>query len=422
MSTPSVDIAIVNGARTPMGRYCGKLRDFTAMDLGAIAATEAMKRSGVEPGEIDHCVIGNAQQTSGDSIYGARHVALKAGVPIETPALTVNRLCGSGMQSVVSAAQMIQLGESKIALAGGMESMSQAPHVIRGMRWGVGLGEGKLEDSLMVALLDSYCGLYMANTAELYAEQQGITPRGAGRVRAALAKCADDAYKAGRLQEELTPVPLRNRRGEPTGEMFTEDDHRRPETTMEGLAKLKPSFGKNGTVTAGNASGIVDGGAAVVVMPLDEAQKRGLKPLGRIVSWGIAGVDPKIMGSGPVPATHIALKKAGLKLDDIDLIELNEAFAAQALAVDERTRHRSRQGQRKWRSDRAGTSAGRNRHALLITLLYELRRRKAKYGLSTACIGGGQGIAVIVESLELAVSCQALSCQLANREVRSGLC
>ena len=171
----TTDIAIVNGARTPMGRYCGKLRDFTAMDLGAIAATEAMKRSGVEPGEIDHVVIGNAQQTSGDSIYGARHVALKAGVPVEVPALTVNRLCGSGMQSIVTAAQMIQLGESKIALAGGMESMSQAPHVIRGMRWGVGLGEGKLEDSLMVALLDTYCGLYMANTAELYAEQQGIT-------------------------------------------------------------------------------------------------------------------------------------------------------------------------------------------------------------------------------------------------------
>ena len=171
----TTDIAIVNGARTPMGRYCGKLRDFTAMDLGAIAAIEAMKRSGVEPGEIDHGVMGNAQQTSGDALYGARHVALKAGIPIEVPALTVNRLCGSGMQSIVSAAQMIQLGESKIVLAGGMESMSQAPHVIRGMRWGVGLGEGKLEDSLMVALLDSYCGLYMANTAELYAEQQGVT-------------------------------------------------------------------------------------------------------------------------------------------------------------------------------------------------------------------------------------------------------
>src|ERR1700760_2008283 len=212
------DIAIVNGARTPMGRYCGKLRDFTAMELGAIASQEAMRRSGVEPGEIDHAVFGNAQQTSGDAIYGARHVALKAGVPFEVPALTVNRLCGSGMQSVVSAAQMIQLGEASTVLAGGIESMSQAPHVIRGMRWGVGLGEGKLEDSLMVALYDTQCGMYMANTAELYAEQQGVTREMQDEFALRSQKCADDAYKAGRLQEELTPVPLRNRKGEPTGE------------------------------------------------------------------------------------------------------------------------------------------------------------------------------------------------------------
>jgi acetyl-CoA acetyltransferase family protein len=400
MSNSSLDIAIVNGARTPMGRYCGKLRDFTAMDLGAIAAKEAMQRSGVEPAEIDHLVIGNAQQTSGDSIYGARHVGLKAGVPIETPALTVNRLCGSGMQSIVSAAQMIQLGESQIALAGGMESMSQAPHVIRGMRWGVGLGEGKLEDSLMVALLDSYCGLYMANTAELYAEQQGITREAQDEFALRSQKGADDAFKAGRLQEEITPVALRNRKGEPTGEMFTEDDHRRPETTMEGLAKLKPSFGKNGTVTAGNASGIVDGGAAVVLMPLDEAGKRGMKPLGRIVSWGIAGVDPRIMGSGPVPATRIALKKAGLKLDDIDLIELNEAFAAQALAVVKELGIDPEKLNVNGGAIALGHPLGATGTRLIITLLYELRRRNAKYGLATACIGGGQGIAMIVESVK----------------------
>lgn len=381
-----------------MGRYCGKLRDFTPMELGAIAAKEAMQRSGVEPGEIDHVVIGNAQQTSGDAIYGARHVGLKAGVPIEVPALTVNRLCGSGMQSVVSAAQMIQLGESKIALAGGMESMSQAPHVIRGMRWGVGLGEGKLEDSLMVALLDSYCNMQMASTAELYAEHQGITREAQDEFALCSQKRAENAYKAGRIQEELTPVPLRNRKGEPTGEMFTEDDHRRPETTMEGLAKLKPSFGKNGTVTAGNASGIVDGGAAVVVMPIEEAQKRGLNLLGRIVSWGTAGVDPKIMGSGPVPATKIALQKAGLKLDDIDLIELNEAFAAQALAVVKELGIDPEKLNVNGGAIALGHPLGATGTRLLITLLYELRRRKAKYGLSTACIGGGQGIAVIVEN------------------------
>src|SRR5271157_5445302 len=400
MSTPSVDIAIVNGARTPMGRYCGKLRDFTAQELAAIAAKDAMQRSGVEPGEIDHVVIGNAQQTSGDAIYGARHVGLKAGVPIETPALTVNRLCGSGMQAIVSAAQMIQLGESTIALAVGMESMSQAPHVIRGMRWGVGFGEGKLEDSLYVALSDSYCNMPMAVTAEAYAEQQGVTREMQDEFALRSQKLADAAYKAGRIQEELTPVPLRNKRGEPTGEMFTEDDHRRPETTLESLAKLKPSFGKNGSVTAGNASGIVDGGAAVVVMALDDAVKRGLNPLARIVSWGIAGVDPKIMGSGPVPASRIALKKAGLTLSDIDLIELNEAFAAQCLAVMKELGLDHAKTNVNGGAIALGHPLGASGTRLLITLANELRRRKARYGLSTACIGGGQGIAVIVENLQ----------------------
>src|SRR5438309_779929 len=208
------DIAIVNGTRTPMGRYCGKLRDFTAMELAAVAGKEAIRRAGVEPGEIDHAVFGNAQQTSGDALYGARHVALRAGLPVEVPALTVNRLCGSGMQSIVSAAQMIQLGESKIALAGGMESMSQAPHVIRGARWGLGLGEGKMEDSLMVALLDTHCGLYMAQTAEKYGGQQGITREQQDGFGLRSQKCADEAYKAGRLQQELTPVPIKNKKGE----------------------------------------------------------------------------------------------------------------------------------------------------------------------------------------------------------------
>src|SRR5256714_6462223 len=301
MLKPS-DIAIVSGARTPMGRYGGKLRDFTAMDLAAIAGKWAMQRAGVDPKEFDHAVFGNAQQPSGDSLYGARHVALKAGLTIETPALTVNRLCGSGMQAIVSAAQMIQLGEASVVLAGGMESMSQAPHVIRGARWGLGLGEGKLEDSLMVALLDTYCGLYMANTAELYAEEQGITREMQDEFALRSQQRADAAHKAGRLQEEMVAVHLLDKRGQPTGETFNEDDHRRPQTTMEDLAKLKPAFGKSGSVTAGNASGIVDGGAAVVVMPLEAAQKRNFKPLGRIVGLGIAGVESRVMGRGPVPA------------------------------------------------------------------------------------------------------------------------
>ena len=394
------DIAIVSGARTPMGRYCGKLRDFTAMELAAIASKCAIQRAGLEPAEFDHAVFGNAQQTSGDALYGARHVALQAGLPIETPALTVNRLCGSGMQAIVNGAQMLQLGEAKLVLAGGMESMSQAPHVIRGARWGFGLGEGKMEDSLMVALLDTYCGLYMANTAEIYAEQQGITREAQDEFAMRSQATADAAYKAGRLQEEIVAVQLKDKRGNPTGESFSEDDHRRPQTTLEGLAKLKPAFGKNGTVTAGNASGIVDGGAAVVLMPIEEAQRRNLKPLGRIVSWGIAGVEPRVMGRGPVPASRMALEKAGLKLGDIDLIEVNEAFAAQYLAVEKELGLDRNKVNVNGGAIALGHPLGATGTRLVITLLYELRRRKKKYGLATACIGGGQGIAMIVESLQ----------------------
>ena len=398
MLKPS-DIAIVSGARTPMGRYCGKLRDFTAMELAAVAAQGAIERAQMDPKEFDHAIFGNALQTSCDALYGARHVALRAGLPIETPALTVNRLCGSGMQAIVTAAQLIQLGEAQRVLAGGMESMSQAPHVIRGARWGLALGESKMEDSLMVALLDTWCGLQMANTAELYGEQQGITREMQDEFALQSQQKAAAAQKACRLKEETVPVPLKNRKGEPSGEMFEQDDHLRPETTMDGLAKLKPSFGKNGTVTAGNASGIVDGGAAVVVMSVDEAQKRDKKPLGRIVSWGIAGVEPKIMGRGPVPASRIALEKAGLKLEDMDLIEVNEAFAAQYLGVEKELGLDRSKVNVNGGAIALGHTLGATGTRLVITILHELRRRRGKYGLATACIGGGQGIAMIVESI-----------------------
>ncbi len=394
------DIAIVSGARTPMGRYCGKLKDFTAQELGAIAAKGAIERSGVDPKEFDHVVFGNAQQTSGDALYGARHVGLRAGLPIETPALTVNRLCGSGMQAIVNAAQMVQTDEAKMVLAGGMEAMSQAPFVIRG-RDGFTLAPGgKLEDSLMVALFDSLCGSYMAETAQLYGEQQGITRQMQDEFSLRSQQAADAAYKEGRLQEELVPVPLRNSKGELTGEVFAEDDHRRPQTTMEGLAKLRPAFGKNGTVTAGNASGIVDGGAAVVVMSVEQAQKRDLNPLGRIVNWGVAGVDPKVMGRGPVPATKVALQRAGLTLDYIDLIEVNEAFAAQYLAVEKELGLDRSKVNVNGGAIALGHPLGATGTRLVITLLYELKRRKKKYGLATACIGGGQGIAMVVESFQ----------------------
>jgi acetyl-CoA acyltransferase 2 len=396
------DIAIVNGVRTPFGRYCGRIKDYTAQELGAVAAKAAIERAGIDAKEFDHAVFGNAQQTSGDALYGARHVALRAGLPIETPALTVNRLCGSGMQAIVTAAQMIQTEEAKMVLAGGMESMSQAPFSIRG-RDGFTLAPGgKIEDSLMVALLDTYCGMPMAATAELYGEQQGITRLAQDELALRSQQKADEAYKAGRLQEELTPVPLRNSKGEATGEMLMEDDHRRPQTTMEGLAKLRASFGsfsgKPGTVTAGNASGIVDGAAAVVVMALEQAQKRNLSPLGRIVNWGTAGVDPRIMGSGPVPAMKIALQRAGMNLDSIDLIEVNEAFAAQYLAVEKELGLDREKVNVNGGAIALGHPLGATGTRLVITLLYELRRRKKKYGLATACIGGGQGIAMVVES------------------------
>ena len=393
------DIAIVSGARTAFGRYCGKLRNFTAQELGTIAGKGAIERSGIDAKEFDHVVYGNAQQTSGDALYGARHVGLRAGIPIETPALTVNRLCGSGMQAIVSAAQLIQTDEAKVVLAGGMEAMSQAPFVIRG-RDGFTLAPGgKLEDSLMVALLDSYCGSYMANTAELYGSQQGITREMQDEFALRSQKCAEDAYKAGRLQEEIVPVSLRDHKGESTGESLNEDDHRRPQTTMEGLAKLRPAFGKNGTVTAGNASGIVDGAAAVVMMSIDEARKRNIVPLGRIVSWAVAGVDPKVMGRGPVPASQMALQKAGMSLEYMDLIEVNEAFAAQYLAVEKELGLDREKVNVNGGAIALGHPLGATGTRLVLTLLYELRRRKKKYGLATACIGGGQGIAMVVEHI-----------------------
>jgi acetyl-CoA acetyltransferase family protein len=393
------DIAIVSGARTPFGRYCGKLKDFTAQELGAIAGKCAMERAGIDPKEFDHVVFGNAQQTSGDALYGARHAGLRAGIPVETPALTVNRLCGSGMQAIVSAAQMIQTEEAKMVLAGGMEAMSQAPFVIRGRDGFTLAAGGKLEDSLMVALLDSYCGSYMANTAELYGSQQGITREMQDEFALRSQKCAEDAYQAGRIQQELVPVALKNHKGEPSGELLSEDDHRRPQTTLEGLAKLRPAFGKNGMVTAGNASGIVDGGAAVVVMSLEDALRRGLKPLGRLVGWGISGVEPKVMGRGPVPASKIALEKAGLSLENIDLIEVNEAFAAQYLAVEKELGLDREKVNVNGGAIALGHPLGATGTRLVITLLYELRRRKKKYGLATACIGGGQGIAMVVERM-----------------------
>ncbi|HZJ44113.1 MAG TPA: acetyl-CoA C-acetyltransferase [Pyrinomonadaceae bacterium] len=388
------EVFILGGKRTPMGEYVGALKDVSAIDLGAVAAKGALKATKVEAGEIDHAVFGNALQTSGDAIYGARHVALKAGVPFDRPALTVNRLCGSGIQSIISGAQMIQLGEARTCLVGGMESMSQAPHVIRGARSGFALGQGKLEDSLMVALLDTYCNTPMAGTAENLARKFEISRTAQDEYALRSQQEAKRARDSGILAEEIVPVEVKSRKG---NVVVDQDDHLRPETTLEGLAKLKPAFAQDGFVTAGNASGIVDGAAALVIADEDFVKQRDLSPMGRIVSWAYAGVEPEIMGIGPVPATRIALKKAALTLNDIDLVEVNEAFAAQYLAVEkelglDRSRSNVNGG-----AIALGHPLGATGTRIVLTLLHELRRRNGRYGLASACIGGGQGIAIIVE-------------------------
>src|SRR5258708_7293520 len=315
------DIVIVDGARTPMAEYNGQFSDISAIDRAAIAAKEALRRSGTAPEEVQHVIVGNALQTSGDAIYGARHVGLKAGVPKEVPALTVNRLCGSGIQSVVNAAEQIELDESNVVLAGGMENMSQAPFVVRGARKGLRLGQAPMEDSLMVALLDTYCGYYMAQTAENLARKYEISREEQDRFALRSQQRAGEAKSACKFKDEVVPVAVGRK-----SEQFSDDDHMRPDTTMEGLAKLKPAFAKDGFVTAGNASGIVDGAAMVVVTTAENAAKHNVKPLGRILSWGVAGCDPEIMGIGPVPATRIALKKAGRELKDLALLDVNDAF------------------------------------------------------------------------------------------------
>src|SRR5437762_12144517 len=297
------EVFILGGKRTPMGEYVGALKDISAIDLGAIAARGALESTGVGAEEIDHTIIGNALQTSGDAIYGARHVALKAGVPFDRPALTVNRLCGSGIQSIISGAQLIQLGEAATCLVGGMESMSQAPHVIRGARSGFALGQGALEDSLMVALLDTYCNTPMAGTAENLARKFEISREEQDAYALRSQQAAKRALDSGFFAEEIVPVEIKSRKG---STFLERDDHMRPETTLEDLAKLKPAFSKDGFVTAGNASGIVDGAAALVICGEEYLKGRDAKPLGRIVSWAYAGVEPEIMGIGPVPATRQA--------------------------------------------------------------------------------------------------------------------
>jgi acetyl-CoA acetyltransferase family protein len=388
------EIFILGGARTPMADYTGKLKDFSAIELGAIAARGAMQRTGIAPSAVDHVVFGNVLQTSSDAVYGARHVGLKAGVPVEVPALTVNRLCGSGIQAAISGAQMIRLDEANIVLTGGMESMSQAPHVIRGLRNGLRLGQGELEDSLWSALLDTHCGCTMAGTAENCAARYAIARDDQDRYAIRSQQLADAAWRAGRLREEVVPVEITSRKGV---EVFDKDDHMRPDTTLEALARLPAAFSKNGCVTAGNASGIVDGGAALLLASETALRDHSLTPLARLTHWATVGVDPTLMGMGPVPATRLVLQKAGLTLADIDLVEVNEAFAAQYLSVEKELGLDRERVNVNGGAIALGHPLGMTGTRLLLTLALELRRRGLRRGLATACIGGGQGIAAIIE-------------------------
>ncbi|MDF2670003.1 MAG: 3-ketoacyl-CoA thiolase, partial [Paenibacillus sp.] len=384
------DVFILDGARTPFGAFGQSFKQVSATELGVVSAKEALRRSEVEPGQIDQVIYGNVIHSSITGPYIARHIALKAGIPVEVPALLVNRVCGSGLQSVISAAQGIRLGEASYALVGGAENMSQSPHADFTSRFGgVKLGPIQLEDMLMHTLTDHYAGCGMGVTAENLVERYGITREEQDEFAVLSHKRAAAAVE--RLAEEIVPVEITSRSGVIT---VVADEQVKKDTSVEALSKLRPAFKKDGgSVTAGNSSGINDGAVSLVLANESEARDR--KPLARIVSWGLAGVEPDVMGIGPVPASLQALQRAGLTLADIDLFEMNEAFAAQYLAVEktlslDRSRTNVNGG-----AIALGHPVGASGSRILLSLAYELRRRGKRYGLASLCIGGGQGIAIV---------------------------
>jgi acetyl-CoA acetyltransferase family protein len=393
-------VVFLSGVRTGFGAFGGALKDLSATDLGAVASRSAVARAGVDPSEVEHVVFGNVLQTSANAPYLARHVGLRAGLPIEVPAVTVNRLCGSGFEAVNQAAQQILLGEAALVLAGGTESMSQAPYAVRGARWGLRFGQAgpPLEDTLWEALRDAECGVTMGETAENLAERYGITREEVDAYALRSQLCARSAWERDAFAEEVVPAPVYDSKAKRTVE-WAADEHMRPDTTAQALAKLPPVFRKGGVVTAGNASGICDGAAALIVAGERWAERRGLKPLARLLSWAVVGVDPAFMGIGPAPASRKALARAGLGLDSMDLIEVNEAFAAQYLAVErdlglDRERTNTEGG-----AIALGHPLGASGARITAHLLHALRRRGGRYGLGAACIGGGQGAAVVIELL-----------------------
>ena len=397
----SHDLVLLGGARTAMAEYVGtpgfgKLAGLSALDLGALATTAALERTGVKPEQIDHTVFGNVLYTSPDALYGARNIQLKAGIPIESPALTVNRLCGSGVQSVISACHLIMTGEAKTTVAGGTESMSQSPHVLWNARSGYRFGQKwELADQLMSSLQDPMCGLFMAQTAEKLGTRYGITREEQDEFALRSHKLGAEAVQSGAFAEEIVPVEIK-KRDKVVGVVDT-DDHIRPDTTIEGLQKLRPAFGKDGTVTAGNASGIVDGAAALVVTSGEEAKANGWKPRAKIVAWDTVGVDPSEMGIGPAPAIRNTLEKAGLSIGDVDRFEINEAFSGQYLAVEKELELDREKVNVNGGAVSLGHPLGATGTRLLLTLTHELERSQTRFGVASACIGGGQGIAMLIE-------------------------
>lgn len=393
----SRDIVIVAAKRTPFGTFGGALKGLTATELGTHAAKAALTAAGASPEDVDHVIFGNVIQSSPDAIYLARHVGLYAGVPVAAPALTVNRLCGSGFQALISGALEILAGQAEVVLCGGTESMSQAPHCLWNARFGLRYGQAPLSDYLFDSLTDRYTGLPMAETAEKLALQYGISREDADELAATSQMRFARAQDTGVFDEELAPVVLKGRKGET---VVARDEHNRPGTTTDTLAKLSPAFRADGTVTAGNASGINDGAGALLVCSREAARARGWTPLARLVSWGVSGCDPSVMGIGPAPAIRRALTTAGLTLADMDLVEVNEAFAAQYLAVE-----------RELGLDRAKTNVHGGAiavgHPLAASgaritahLAHQIAQGKAQLAVGSACIGGGQGIAVVLEAAE----------------------
>jgi acetyl-CoA acyltransferase 2 len=393
----SKSIVIVGAKRTAFGTMQGALKSINANDLAAHASKAAIAQAGIAVDAIGHVIIGNVMQTSPDAIYCARHVGLKAGLPITTPALTVNRLCGSGFQAIINGAEQILLGDHDAVLVGGTENMTMAPHVLRGARDGWPFGKApQVEDSLWSALTDSYCNAPMAITAENLATKYGLSRQQCDDYALSSQQRWAAANEKGLFKDEIAPLEIAQKKGTLT---FAVDEHPRPQTTLEILAKLSPVFKKDGVVTAGNASGICDGAAALVLTTEEFAKAKGLKPLARLVQWGVAGVEPSLMGIGPAPAIRNALARADLKLGDMDLVEVNEAFAPQYLAVEKELGLDRAKTNVNGGAIALGHPLGASGARITTHLVYELARRGGRYAVGSACIGGGQGLAVVIEKI-----------------------